>query len=565
MDSVDKILGRYEARRSARRQWESHWQELAELMLPRRADFTAATTAGAKRTHAQFDSVPMLAGRGLASAVEGLLTPKTERWVGVRPRDKDLMDDEESKRWIEEADDSLWDALYDPKAGFVKAMAEAYLDLVTLGTAIVFIGERQDKRGLTFRALHLRDTYIGVNAEGRVDQMFLIERLTAKQAANKFTRDKLGQATKEILAADGPDKVEKKLEFLQVVEPREDRDGRLGDVGNMPFSATTIDVGSNHLIDEGGYHDFPFSAMRWDTSSGEDYGRSPGMLALPDSKTLMQMGKTLLEASHKAVDPPWFAPSDSIASAPRTFPGGITYYDAEALQGSGIRNPIFPAVSRGNFPIAYEQQRDLRDQVWNAFFKNVLNLPVQGPAMTATEIVERKQEFIRTIGPTLGRLEPDGPAVIVERSFGIMLRAGALPEMPEKLARSGVKFRYTSPIERVIKQIDGLKGLAALESLGPIVQIDPGALDNFDTDVVTREIAKQNMPLAWLRPTRDVLEGRARRAEAQAEQAEAEAAAQAVQQGADLVGKVPGLGEALNDPANDDDGDEDPLDLADVI
>jgi len=529
---ITETLERFDKRKNVRGQWETHWQELAELMRPRRADFTVSSEPGAKRTHEQFDSAPMLAARGLAVAVGGLLTPKSERWFSLKAADEALNDDDEVKAWIDLAEKRLLGAIYDPHARFVKAFATAYLDLVTLGTAIVFMGERADKDGLVFRPLHLKDTYIATNAEGAVDTMFLVERLTAPQAARRFGPDKLAGRTRE---ASNENDRETEFDFLQAVTPRDDAaPGRL-DAPGLPFAARVIDIDAEAMMDDSGYHEFPFAVLRWDTDADEDYGRSPGMLALPDAKTLMQMGKTMLESGHKAVDPPWFAPSDSISSAPRTFPGGITYYDADALAGAGGQRAIFPAISGANFPLGREMQRDTREQIWSAFFKNVLNLPVDGPQMTATEVLERKQEFMRTVGPTLGQLEPDGPAVITTRSFSIMQRAGALPPAPESLI-SGVSFTYGSTIERVAKQIEAAALPRAIEIMGPLVQANPDMLDHLDTDAIARDVPEAvGLPQRWLRPLAEVERRRGLAAQAQ----QAQLALAGADQVAGIASKLP--------------------------
>ena len=82
---IDDLLSRHKRLKDQRRLWESHWQELAEVMLPRRADFTSERIAGERRADALFDGTPMLARRGLASAIDGLLKPKTARWSFQMP------------------------------------------------------------------------------------------------------------------------------------------------------------------------------------------------------------------------------------------------------------------------------------------------------------------------------------------------------------------------------------------------------------------------------------------------------------------------------------------------
>ena len=259
---VHDLLARQKCLADARRSWESHWQELAEFLLPGRADITGARTPGGKRTERQFDSVPMQAARGLAASLDGLLKPKTQRWFALRAVEDALNDDEDAKLWLREAEDRLFRALYDPKARFLQRSAEVDLNLVVFGTGVMFIGERRSVDGLLFQCLHLRDSFIAENAEGEIDTVFRRMRLTARQAAQKFGREAVGAQTREALDRDEPDRV---FEFLQAVMPREDRDPRRQDVRHMPFASIVVDVESEHVVGESGFREFPFVVPRWDT------------------------------------------------------------------------------------------------------------------------------------------------------------------------------------------------------------------------------------------------------------------------------------------------------------
>jgi hypothetical protein len=512
MDPVVKAtLDKFEAAQKNQSSWLPHWQDLADTMHPRRADFTVAMAPGEKRASKMFDSAPMLAARGLASSIEGLLTPKTQRWFGIKLTDEALNEQDFAKAWIDEAEARLWDAIYAPKAMFIKAFAEAYLDLATFGTAVVYMGENRDMSGLVFRTLHLKNCFILVNGDGRVDTIALRERLTATQARKRFGEDNLGAKAKEALKQPGSSE---KFEYVQVVEPREDRDPRSRRNSDMPFASRVIETASEHLVEDTGYHEFPYAVMRWDTASGEDYGRSPGMLALGDAQTLNQMAKTMLKAGHKAVDPPWLMPADSVVGAPRTYPGGITYFDSEVLSGTGLSRPVFPMVSGANIPLGEKMQAAVRDQVFAAFFKNILNLPVDGPQMTAYEVAQRKEEFVRVVGPVFGRLETDGPAAVVERSFGIMARHGGLPPASQELQGREIDFRYESPVERIRKQIESATLMASIDRMKPLIEFDPTMMDHFDRDRIMRDIPEATgMPQRWLRPEKIVMAERRMRAE----------------------------------------------------
>ena len=85
--------------------------------------------------------------------------------------------------------------------------------------------------------------------------------------------------------------------------------------------------------------------------------------------------------------------------------------DAQGIGGA----PIGVLDTSRGLPVSRDIQRDTRELIEAAFFKNVFNLPVDGPEMTATEIVQRREEFIRAIGPVFGRLESDYTAPMVER------------------------------------------------------------------------------------------------------------------------------------------------------
>lgn len=506
---AEDLLARHRQLADERRGFEQHWQDLGEVMLPRRADFTGAgrgTTQGEKRTETQFDGTPLQAARGLAAAIDGMLRSRSQRWFSIKPVDPRVAERSEIKRWLEAAEDILFNAFYDPRARFLQRTAEVDLDLVVFGTGALFVGERPGDRRLLFRAHHLKDIVLAENADGAIDTVFRSFELTARQAVQQFGEADVGEKIREAVK-DG--KLESPFRFLHAVMPRADRNPAKRSAKNMPFASVFVDVESQEIVSEGGYPEFPYVVPRWDTAAGEIYGRSPGMLALPDAKTLNQMAKTILRAGHKVVDPPLLMPDDGVKSGPRTWPGGITYYDADMLSRTGGRPPISPLVTGANIPLGREMQHDVREQVWAAFFRNVLQLPGAGPQMTATEIIQRKEEFIRVIGPTFGRLEADYTAPMVERAFAVLSRAGMIPPPPDGID-AGLRFDYASPITLARRQVEAAALQKTIAELAPVFEANPAVLDNFDHDRLVRDVAEANgLPQRWLKPEEQVAEERA--------------------------------------------------------
>ena len=541
MNAVADLLARHRKLKAARRTWEQTWQELAEVLLPRRADFTVETTVdGERRTDNIYDSVPMQARRSLASAIDSLMMPRNVQWFHVRPRNEDLTADEEVMRWSELVSKRMFNAIYSKEARFIQRSGEIINDLVTFGTGVIFIGETKRPGNLLFRSFHLRDTLICESSEGVVDTVMITMKLSARQAEQRFGEENLGEKVRDALRTG---KTDQTFDYLWVVQPREDADRTKLGAMNMPWASVVIEIDSEKKVRESGFMEFPFAVPRWDTTSGEVYGRSPGMLALPDAETLQAMGKTLLVAGQRATDPPLWVLGDGLMSAARTFPGGITYIDGAVARQFG-RVPVGELQTSAQIPVGREMQNDLREQIWGAFFRNVLQLPVNAPRMTATEIIERKEEMLRSVGPVFGQLETDYPAVLTERVFGIMFRAGAFPPPPEALLGQDIDFRFESPILRAKNQIETVGLARQLETLALLIQSQPEMMDNFDGDAIARATPLAGgFPHTWLVPVEQRDAQRQARAEAQQAQQMAEMANQiggAVGKVAPLLQGAPG-------------------------
>lgn len=532
MTAVADILARHKKLKGARKTWESTWQELAEVLLPRRADFTNEnTTDGERRMDNVYDSIPMQGLRSLTTAIDSLIKPRNVQWFHVRPRDENLAQDEEVQIWSQMAAKRMHTAIYSREARFVQRSGEVDKDLVAFGTGVLFIGESVNPGNLTFRSFHLRDCIICENAEGVVDTIMISMGLTARQAVERYGSENVGEKVRECLERGETDKP---FKYLWVVMPRADADRMKLGSRNMPFASLVIEVDSEKKVRESGFEEFPFAIPRWDTTSGETYGRGPGHIALPDAETLQAMGKTLLVAGQRATDPPMWALGDGLMSAARTFPGGMTYIDGAVARQFG-RVPIGELNTASQIPVGREMQNDYREQVWAAFFRNVLQLPVDAPRMTATEIVERKEEMLRAVGPVFGQLETDYLAVVVERVFGIMLRAGAFPPPPESLLGAEIDFAFESPILRAKNQIEAVGLSRSLEMLAPLIQMQPEIMDNFDGDAIARSTPLAGgFPTQWLVPT----EARDAKRQARAQQQEMEQTVTMAEQAAGAAGKL---------------------------
>ncbi len=523
---AQRNLQRWRSLKTNKGQWLSHWDDLARLMLPRRAGFVTQMTEGERRTEEIYDATSMRAARGLANAVGQLLRPEGEKWFLIKAEDDKLNNSDEVQDWLKRSEDKLLEALFNSKAKFRQAVGEADTDLVVFGTAIHFIGLSNRAKRLQFLTIDLKDAEIALDDEGNVDTLFQFRRFTLRQAEQKFTKEKLSADLRQSLANGNDTILDTKFDFLRVVTPRANGKEDAALAKNMPFTNDWMEVNSAHEVATGGFREFPFVIPRWDTSSGETYGRSPGMIALPDSETVNAMAETILVAGQKAADPPFFAPNDSSFDAINSFSGGISYYDVDtAVQLRG--NPFFSMDNNYNLPITRDMQFDTRQQIEAAFFKNVFNLPIRGPEMTATEVIARKEEFIREIGAVFGRLESDYLAPQVERSFRILMRLGEFNPIPDALLEQNVRFEYVSPIKRIREQTEAAAARLWVQELREISEVKPDIMDLANLDEIGRHAARAlDLPIGMVVPREEVKDLREQREEEQREVAERDKVAQ---------------------------------------
>ena len=59
-DLTKSLLSRFEKLEGQRQNWETHWQEVADYMQPRKADVTKQRARGDKRMEQVFDSSQVL-------------------------------------------------------------------------------------------------------------------------------------------------------------------------------------------------------------------------------------------------------------------------------------------------------------------------------------------------------------------------------------------------------------------------------------------------------------------------------------------------------------------------
>lgn len=490
MEDVEGILRQYGKLKGTRGTWESHWEEIAERVLPRQMGFLGERTPGEKRTQKIFDSKPMIALDRFASVMDSMLTPRQQKWHNLRTTDDNLNRDFEVQDWFYKVNNILYQARYNPKANFAGQNHERWTSVGAFGTGSLFI-DFEPGVGLRYRCLNLRDTYFCENHQGMIDTVYRHFDYTARQAAQRWGLENLPEKVRK--AAEDPSKQEQKFEFLHVVKPRTDYDSTRMDARGKPYVSIYIAIADKVQVgDESGYTSFPFSISRYVTAPEEIYGRSPAMMALPDIKMLNEMAKTDIRAVHKLIDPPILLHDDGIlgggAMTVNMRPGGLNVGGVNR-NGQAMMQP-FSTGARVDINDKKMDQR--RAAIDDAFMVTLFQILIETPRMTATEALIRAQEKGMLLTPTMGRQQSEALGPLIERELDLLSFHNMLPPMPDILVEAGGDYDivYDSPMSRMQRAEELVGVQRTMELLAPFAQLDPTVLDVFDKDELARLTAE---------------------------------------------------------------------------
>ena len=474
-DLSKELLRRFGKLKAQRQNWESHWQEVADYMMPRKADVTKTRSQGDKRTEVIFDSSPLHAVELLSASLHGMLTNPSTPWFSLKFKNIEAGEDEDTaNEWLEDTTEKMYEVFN--RSNFQQEIFELYHDLITFGTAAMFIEEDPDDI-VRFSTRHIGEIYIAENNKGRIDTIFRKFKISARAALTQFGKNNVSS---KLLAIASKDPYEE-VEILHVVYPRDKFDPKKKDANNMPFASCYIEIDSKEQISESGFNEFPYVVPRYLKASFEIYGRSPAMTALPDVKMLNEMSKTTIKAAQKQVDPPLLVPDDGFILPVRTVPGGLNFYRA------GTRDRIEPLNIGANNPLGLNMEEQRRNAIRDAFYVNQLMMQ-NGPQMTATEVVQRNEEKMRLLGPVLGRLQSELLRPMIDRTFAILLRKKLFKPAPEFLAGQDIQIEYVSPLAKAQRASELQSIMRAIEIFGSLAQVSP-VFDHINIDNLVTHLA----------------------------------------------------------------------------
>lgn len=510
-----------------RNTFAGQWEEIAALVLPTSRNtffYGNFNWPGVKKTEQQVDATAMMALHRFGAILDSLLTPRNMIWHRLQSDDPSISKDRNARLWYEDATRVLFKERYAPLANFSSQNQQVYQSLGAFGTGVMFIDQAVNAAGvpvpgLRYKSVPLGEMFLKENHQGLIDGFIRWFRLTPRQAAQKWGVENLPEGIRAALDVQSLTP----FDFLHRVCPRADYDPQRLDAKGKLFQSHYISIEGRCVMSEGGYNTFPLAASRYDQTPGELYGRSPAMMVLPAIKTLNAEKRTFLKQGHRAADPVLLTADDGIVDVSLR-PGAV---NKGGMSSDG--KPLIGVLPTGNIQTTLEMMNEERALINDAFLVTLFQIMTESPQMTATEVVERTNEKGILLAPTVGRQQSEYLGPLIDRELDLLSEMGILPPMPPILqeARGEYHVNYTSPLARAQRAQEVAGASRTLETVLTIVNAtqDPEPLDNFDFDVITRDMANiQAVPESWMTDPQQMLAKRQARAEAARQQQEIQAA-----------------------------------------
>lgn len=481
------VIRRFDRLKGERGTLETNLQEVSERVLPRKAHVTMDMVKGKKRDHTIYDSTAVFANQYMASGLYAHLTPPNQRWFALKAKNTMLNKTENVRRWFMQVTRILHEEI--AASNFDNEINELYLDIGWNGTPCMEV--KQGKQTLfNFKNHHISEYVICENSDRFVDTIIRKFKYTARQAVQEWGFENLGNDVQKAYIEE-KDR-DKEFEFIHNIYPREEASKDYPALkSRQPIASEYIDVKGKKFIKIDGYYEMPKMVPRWVTCSGDVYGRSQGMFALPEIKSANFNEKQMGIALEKEISPTILAPDDGFVGTVRTSANSIMYY-RKTLQGKDKPEPF---KTQANLNWVREVNNDKKTVIRKAFFNDLfVMLQEQTKSQTAYEIAQRIEEKWSMITAPVGRLNSEQNTPMIRRLIGIAGRAGRLPAAPPELIGQEYEIEYVSKLALALKLLEVRSLTSGIEVMAPMLEQNPTMMDNWDTDEIARGVPER---LGW--------------------------------------------------------------------
>ena len=455
-----------------RQPYWSLWREIADFYLPKR--YIWLQTNNERRVQSAknpyiLDGTGTAAARVLASGMMNGVTSPTRPWFKLRVNNFNDGASSPVTEWLDEVTRRMLLVL--SESNFYNAMAVMYLDLVVFGSAAMLIYEDYESVMRCYNPC-LGEFYVSQSDRLQVCTFGRKFQYNAHQIKSRWGEENMSVTAKTLLGQQGSGQFKERT-ICHLIEPNDDgKEPRVPK--GMKYREYYWEEGETaDILEVRGFHELPGLFPRWEVSGNDSYGTSPAMDALGDVIQLQHETKKKAQGLDKMVSPPVVADIQLQHRPTALMPNGVTYV-------AGVNNVGVKAAYEVRMPIQ-ELTMDIRDvqvRIRETFHNPLFMMISQLETVrSATEIDARREEKLVLLGSVLERFENEALDPAIKRVFGIMARAGLLPEAPPELRDADVEIQYVSILSVAQRAVGVVPTERWIGLIGNVAGIYPKALN----------------------------------------------------------------------------------------
>lgn len=507
--TAEYLVKKRETLKRLRSQWDPMFEIVSQYVYVRAGLFETKNSPGSFITDGSInDSTASRSLQAMASAVLGSLWKTGGKTFRLKPT-KNISDSPENRKYFEEINMVLTEAMESEKAGFELALQEALCEQGSLGTGTPGVFEGDYKTPLVYKSWPLKNCYFAQSKDGFIDTIYYDEMLTVEQVVNRYGLENVSEAVRKKF-----EKLDSKFEDVLVciaVEPRTSEDMKDAPAaGNRayPYASYHFEVENKHFLKESGFGELPCKPSRWYKLSGEVYGRSPAMDALPAIMQLNAYKEAMMVGVEKKVEPPVFVMDDGSLGAATvdTSAGGLSVFNTTGRMNG--QQPVGTIIDVGELQSVWAAIEDLKLEVMQHFLIDKLYDLNNKTRMTLGEAQIRYDIRSDGLSSVYARIFNEQLTPLIERSFNICFSMGLLgivetnDAMRARLEKEGIdpiiipmgiaeamaqgreifKIEYISPAAQILREMERrgtVEVFNAVMTAAPVVQ---EVLDILDVD-----------------------------------------------------------------------------------
>lgn len=425
--------------------WRTFYKKVSEFIWPTGGEYLedAKPTDVAEPYGSVLIDSAEYANKILGAGMQGGLCSPSRPWFRLGLLDEDLAKFGSVKEWL----DTVESVMYKVLAGsnFYESSHMGFEEQGAFGTECLYF-EPHGEEIVRFYPFTAGEYRIALSADRRVDTIYRNFKMTVIQMAEAFGKDQLSNSAKGMLDRNKYTY----YDVMHVIEPRINRDPTKLDQANMPWKSIWLQPEEKDLkLRVSGYPAFPAAVPRWATRAQAPYGFGPGHSALGGTQMIQEMEKTGIKGLHQLVNPS-MAVSAKYKGVLDLTPGAVNYDSSEE---KAIMRRLFDI----NLPLRDLDAKttSIERRIERAFYNDMFLIisTLDRSDVTATEILERKEEKLLMLGPTIERQIKEKLEPVIDFVFNEVNRRGLVPPPPKEMQGQPLKAEFVSLLAQAQKLV----------------------------------------------------------------------------------------------------------------